>query len=483
MNYRLIFKSLGNVLCIEAACMVPSLLVSLIYMQGDTMSFLLSIMILMAFGLGMRRIKTVTNDLYARDGFGIVALGWLLVSMFGALPFLLSGAIPSVIDALFESISGFSTTGASILKEIEGLPQGILFWRSFTHWIGGMGVLILMLAILPSVKANTLHIMKAETPGPTPGKFVPKIGQVAKILYIIYIALTAVEIVFLLMGGMSLFDSLIHAFGTASTGGFSNRNASIAAYDNVYIETVITVFMLLFGVNFTLYYTALKGNIKSILQDEELRFYAGAVVTAIVLIVWNTNGTVFQSIGEALRYSSFQVGSIITTTGYSTADFNLWPVFSQCLLVLLMFIGASAGSTAGGMKCLRIILLFKIIRREIVKIIHPRSVQTVKINGRVVDEEILSGVMAFFFVYIAVFAASILVVSLDNKDIVSSTTAVVASISNIGPGLGSVGPAGNFAGFSAFTKVILSLCMIIGRLEIYPVLLLFVPTFWKRVNV
>lgn len=483
MNYRMIFRSLGTVLCIEAACMVPSLLVSVIYRQGDAMSFLLSIMILAVLGLGLRRIKAITSDIYARDGFAIVALAWLLVSAFGALPFLLSGAIPSVTDAIFESASAFSTTGASILREVEVLPRGIIFWRSFAHWMGGMGVLILMIAILPSVKANTLHIMKAESPGPAPEKFVPKIGQTAKILYTIYIALTAVEVIFLLAGGMPLYDSLIHAFGTASTGGFSSKNASVGAYGSVYMETVITLFMLIFGVNFSVYYTALKGNLKSIMRDEELLFYLGTVITAIILIVLNTYGKVYQSIGEAVRYASFQVGSVITTTGYATADFTLWPVFSQCLLVLLMLMGASAGSTAGGMKCLRIILLVKIIKREIVKIIHPRSVQTVKINGRAVDEEVLSGVMAFFFVYFAVFAASAIVLSLDNKDMVSTTTAVIACLSNIGPGLGTVGPAGNFADFSNLGKAVLSLCMIVGRLEIYPILLLFAPAFWKRVNI
>ena len=483
MNYRLIFKSLGSVLCIEAACMLPSFLVSVIYLQGDTGSFLLSILILTSLGLGLRRIRTKTNDIYARDGFAIVALGWLLVSIFGALPFLISGSVPSLVDALFESASAFSTTGASIIREVEGLPKGIVFWRSFAHWMGGMGVLVLMIAILPSVKANTLHIMKAESPGPAPGKFVPKIGQTAKILYIIYIVLTAVQVIFLLAGGMPLYDSLIHAFGTASTGGFSSRNASVGAYGSLYIETVITIFMLLFGVNFSLYYAILKGSVKSVLRDEELRFYLGTVTAAIILIVLNTYGTVYQSLGEAVRYTSFQVGSVITTTGFATEDFTLWPVFSQALLVLLMFMGASAGSTAGGIKCIRIILLFKIIRREVNKIIHPRSVQTVKINGRVVDEEILSGIMAFFFVFIAVFTVSVIVVSLDNKDLVSTTTAVIACISNIGPGLGTVGPAGNFADFSIISKAVLSLCMIIGRLEIYPILLLFAPTFWKRVNI
>ncbi len=483
MNFRMISKSLGTVLFIEAICMLPPLIVSFLYRQEDVSSFLFSILILAVAGAGLNSIKTVTTDIYAREGVAIVALGWLLVSLFGALPFFLSGAIPSVVDALFESVSGFSTTGASILQEVEGLPKGILFWRSFTHWMGGMGVLILMLAILPSAKADTLYIMKAESPGPSPEKFVPHMGQVAKILYSIYFALTAVEIIFLLAGGMPPYDAFIHAFGTAGTGGFSNKNASVAAYGSAYLETIITVFMLLFGVNFTLYYAIIKGNLKGILRDEELRFYLGTVLAAIVLIALNINDEVFHSLGEAVRYSAFQVSSVITTTGFATADYNLWPVFSQCVLIFLMFIGASAGSTGGGIKCIRIILLYKIARREIAKIIHPRSVKTIKINGKAVAEDTLPGIIAFFYLYILIFAASVLVVSLDSKDLISSVTAVIATIGNIGPGLGTVGPAGNYAGFSALSKVILCFCMIIGRLEIYPVLLIWIPTFWKRGNI
>ena len=483
MNYRMIFKSLGSVLCVEAVCMVPSLLISFIYGEGETIALLISIIILTFLGLGLSRIKPVTGDIYARDGYAIVALAWLLVSIFGALPFLISKAIPSVFDALFESASAFSTTGASILREVEGLPKGLLFWRSSAHWMGGMGVLVLVIAVLPSVKANRLHIIKAETPGPVPEKFVPKVGQVAKILYMIYIAMTVMEVIFLLVGGMPLYDSLIHAFGTASTGGFSNRNESVGAYNSVFIDAVITIFMLLFGVNFSVYYALLKGNVKSILRDEELRFYLGTVIATIVLIVLNTYGSVFKTIGEAIRYSSFQVSSIITTTGFSTADFTLWPSFSQCLLVFLMFLGASAGSTGGGIKCLRVLLLFKIIKREITKIIHPRSVQTIKINGKMVNEEILAEVMTYFFAYMAIFIVATIVVSLDNQDITSTATAVISCLSNIGPGLGIVGPAGNYAGFSNISKAVLSLCMILGRLEIYPILLLFTPAFWKRVNI
>lgn len=483
MNFRMIFKSLGMVLCIEGMCMFPSLAVSLIYKQSDSGAFLISISILLLAGLLMTRIRAVTKHIYARDGFAMVALGWILISVFGAMPFIVSGAIPSFVDAFFEAVSGFTTTGSSILKDVEVLPKGIVFWRSFTHWIGGMGVLVLTLAILPSAGANTIHIMKAETTGPNPGKIVPKMGQTAKILYIIYMVLTAINIVFLLVGGMPLYDSLIHAFGTAGTGGFSSKNLSVGAYGSVYFEIVITVFMLLFGVNFALYYQAIRGNLKSIIKDEEFRFYAGTVLAAIILIAFNINGKNVGSIWEGLRYSSFQVASVITTTGYATTDFNLWPVFSKAILLLLMVIGASAGSTGGGIKCIRILLLFKVIRREIAKIIHPRSVYTVKIGGRAVEEDTLSGVMAFFFLYMAIFAASTLVVAIDGKDLVTTISAVLSCIGNIGPGLELVGPLGNFSGFSVLSKVVLSLCMLLGRIEIYPILLLLTPSFWKRVNI
>jgi len=476
----MIFKSIGTVLCIEAACMLPSLLISFIYHEKAATSLIISILITAVIGFVLSRIRASESSIYARDGFAIVALSWILMSIFGAIPFVISGVIPNFADALFECASGFSTTGATILKEIESLPKSILFWRSFTHWVGGMGVLVFMIAILPSVKANTINILKAESPGPSPGKLVPKIHQTAEILYIIYFVLTAIEVLLLIAGGMPLYDALIHAFGTAGTGGFSNRNANIAAYNSVYIDVVITVFMLIFGINFTLYYTILKKNIKSALQDEELRFYLGVVITAIILITFNIYGTVYHSIGESLRYASFHVSSIITTTGFSTADFNLWPRFSQVILVLLMFIGGNAGSTAGGIKCIRMVLLFKIIKREITKINHPRAIQAVKVNGRIVDENILSGVMAFFFFFMVITALSVLLVSLDGYDLVTTSTAVFTCINNVGPGLGMVGPAGNFADLSNLSKVVLTICMIAGRLEIYPIMLLFFPSSWKR---
>lgn len=483
MNFRMILKSLGMVLLVEAACMVPSLVVSLIYGQNDTQAFLISILILLAVGLFLQRIKPKTTDIYARDGFAIVSLAWIFLSLFGTMPFIISGSIPSFVDALFETTSGFSTTGASILTEVENLPRGILFWRSFTHWVGGMGVLVLMLAIVPSVKANTIHILQAESPGPNPGKLVPKMGQTVKILYLIYFVLTSVLVVFLLLAGMPLYDSLVHAFGTAGTGGFSIRNAGIGSYGSVTIDVIITVFMLLFGVNFSLYYQSIKGDLKSSLRDAEFRFYLGIVLTSIVLITLNIYGSVFDSLLESLRHSAFQVSSIITTTGYATTDFNLWPSFSKSILVLLMFIGASAGSTGGGIKCMRIVLLIKAARREIVRIIHPRSVYAVKLGGKVVDEETLSGVIMFFFTYIFIFVISVLIVSLDGKDLISNFTAVTSSISNIGPGLGIVGPMGNFSEYSILSKLVFSFCMLAGRLEIFPVLLLLAPTSWKRVNI
>ncbi|HEY8349588.1 MAG TPA: TrkH family potassium uptake protein [Clostridia bacterium] len=483
MNYKLIFSNLGTVLAIEAALMIPSLLVSVIYGQDDVYAFLISITILIIAGFLLHLLKPKDSQMYARDGFATVALSWFFVSLFGSLPFLISGAVTSPMDAFFESVSGFTTTGATILTEVESLPRGILFWRSFTHWVGGMGVLALMLAVLPSVKPNSVHMLVAESPGPNPGKLVPKIRQTVKILYMIYTAMTLVQVVLLIISGMPVYDSIVHALGTAGTGGFSIKNTSIGAYNNVFAEIIIAVFMLLYGTNFSLYYQAIKGNIRSFLRDAEFRFYFGTVLVSIILITIDLTGKVFGSFWESLRYSSFQVSSIISTTGYSTADFNLWPSFSKAILVLLMFIGASAGSTAGGMKCIRIVLLMKLVRREIHRIIHPRSVYTVKIGGKTVNDDVLSGVTVFFYTFILIFAVALLIVSVEGKDMVSNFTAVAACIGNIGPGLGIVGPMGNFSAYSAISKAVFSFCMFAGRLEIFPVLLLFAPAFWKKVNI
>jgi len=483
MNIAMILKNLGILLIVEAVCMLPSLLVAIIYNQFDIMAFIVTMMILIGVGFLMYCIPARNKNFYTREGFVIVSLGWILVSLFGALPFVISGAIPSYIDAVFETVSGFTTTGSSILRDVESLPKGLLFWRSFTNWIGGMGVLVMMLAVLPTAGANTLHIMKAESPGPDPGKLVPRIGQSAKIMYLMYIGLSLVQVVMLLIAGMPLYDTLIHTFSTAGTGGFSSMNTSVGAYNNVYYEIIIGLFMFLFGINFALYYQALKGDIKSITRDEEFRFYFFTVVGAIVLITWNLWGPVFGTIWESLRYSAFQVSSVITTTGFSTTNFDVWPAFSKTILIFLMFMGACAGSTGGGIKCLRFLLLFKTIKREVRRIIHPRAVYTVKYGGKTVNGDVLFGVMNYFFIIIIVFAVSLLLVSLDGFDLVSNFTAVAATINNIGPGLGIVGPMGNFADYSDFSKIVFSFTMLFGRLEIYPMLVLFASTFWKRVNI
>jgi len=358
-----------------------------------------------------------------------------------------------------------------------------MFWRSFTSWMGGMGILVLMIAVIPSVKANSFHIMKAEAPGPSPEKVVPRIGQTARILYILYLSLTALQAGLLLVGGMSPYDAMINAMGTISTGGFSNHAASIGAYQNVYFEIVTGVFMLLSGVSFSLYFLAIRKNFKAIFKNEELRFYLLSFATASVLLTINLTGPVYSTVWQSLRYGVFQAGSVITTTCFHTADFNLWPVFSQIVLLLLMFFGASAGSTAGGLKCVRVLLLFKIIKREAGKILHPRSVQTVKLNGKGLDEDLISGVKAFFFVYICLFAGAVLIVSIEGKDIVSTVAAVAASLNNVGPAIGLAGPTGSYADFSVLSKLTLAVCMIAGRLEIYPILLLCFPSFWKKVNI
>lgn len=480
MNYAIILKSLGILLIYEALVMIPSLMVALIYGGNDVKAFAITIIITLIIGLFSKFIKPKRKNIYARDGFAIVAIGWLVVSFFASLPYVLSGAIPSMVDAFFEASSGLTTTGSSIVKNVESLPNGILFWRSFTHWIGGMGVLVLTLALLPSAKAGYLQIMKAESPGPNPGKLVPKISQTAKILYGIYIVITAVEIILLKIAGMPLFDSFIHTFGSVGTGGFSSKALSIGSYHNLAIEIIITIFTFACGINFSLYYQVIKGNIKDALKDQEFRFYCGVVLIAIALITIDIHGSVFSSIGESLRHSSFQVVTIITTTGYSTTDFNLWPTFSKMILLSLMLIGGCAGSTAGGIKNIRILLLFKVIKRELLKIIHPRAVYTVKFGGKTVEEENLMSIAAFFFIYIIIFIINTFIVSLDGFDMVTTISAVATTLGNVGPGLGLVGPMGNFSQFSVLSKIVMSFGMIVGRLEIYPILLLTMIPFLKK---
>lgn len=476
----MVLKNLGILLVCEALAMLPSVAVALIYGETNVWAFIYTIALLLIIGIALSFIKPKNRGIYVKDGFAIVAIGWILVSFFGALPFYFSGAIPSLVDSFFESCSGFSTTGASILQQIEGLPQAILFWRSFTHWIGGMGVLILAIAILPSVGTGSVQIMKAESPGPNPGKLVPKVKQTAKILYGIYIIITVVEIILLKIAGMPLFDSFIHTFGTVGTGGFSNMNLSVGAYNNVYIDVIITIFMFICGANFALHYQVLKGNFKGMFKDGEFKLYSFIVILSTVLISLNIHGSMYSGIGQAIRHSAFQVVTIITTTGYATADFNLWPVFSKTILFFLMFIGGCAGSTTGGIKNIRFLILFKAIKRDLLKIIHPKAIYSVRVDGKTINDQTLSEVLGFFFMYIMVFCGAILIISIEGKDLVTTITSVATTIGNVGPGLGIVGPRGNFSSFTDLSKMVFSFCMIVGRLEIYPILLLIFPSFWRK---
>ena len=477
MNFRLVFKVTGKALMVEAGSMLIPLLVSLIY-QEDPTPFLYTIPLVMIIGF-LLSLMPSNDHFFPREGFFSVALIWLLMGAFGALPFFFSGYFNSYIDCFFEAVSGFTTTGASILTAVEPLPRGILFWRSFIHWLGGMGVLILTIALLPSLGARTLHLMKAESPGPVVSKLVPKSSQSSKILYGIYCALTAIEVIILRIAGMPWYDSIVHSFATAGTGGFSTRNLSIAAYGSPAIEIIITIFMLLFSVNFSLYFLLLCGKVKQVLKSDELRFFLIIVFASIVLISINIWG-LYPTGAESIRHAAFQVGSIISTTGFASTDFNLWPEFSRILLVLLMFIGACAGSTGGAIKCSRVLLLGRCIKREIRQVIHPRAVNVVKLDGRVVDESGLRSVHIFFSAYILITLGATLLVSLDNYSFGTTFTAVVSCIGNIGPGLELVGPMGNYSLFSGFSKLILSLCMIIGRLEVLPILVLFSGNAWKR---
>ena len=480
MNITAILNIIGHVMKYEIILLLIPFFVALFYGQGDANAFLYTVLLMIPIALILIKIKGKKNEIYAKEGFLTVGLAWIVISFFGALPFVFSGAIPSLVDAFFETSSGFTTTGASILTEIQSLPKGILFWRSFTHWVGGMGFLIFILALMPTFSGNTIHLLKAESPGPTPGKIVPKIKQTAKILYAIYFVLTLIETIFLKSAGLSWYDSIIHALGTAGTGGFSNMNASVAAFNNPAVEWIITIFMLLFGVNFVLYFQLIRGNVKAFFKSEELKWYLIAVFASIIIIAVNIIPFNHGDVTKSIRDSAFQVASVVTTTGYATTDFNLWPTLSKMILVMLMFMGAMAGSTGGGIKTIRIVIIFKAIRREIDKILHPRRVKSVKIDGNVVEEETISGVFLFIFAYIIISLIAIFIVSFDNFDITTTVTSVIATLSNIGPGLEMVGPAGNFSAFSDLSKLVLSFCMLAGRLEIYPMLILFSPSLWKK---
>ncbi len=479
MNYKMILNILGWVLKIEAACMLLPLTCAVIYSEpAGIYAFLTTMALCLISGIALS-LKTPKNkSVYAKEGFATVALSWIVLSLFGAVPFIISGHIPNFIDAFFEIVSGFTTTGASILRDIEVLPKSLLMWRSFSHWLGGMGVLVFLMAILPLSGSGNLHLLKAESPGPSVGKLVPKVKATAKLLYMLYIGLTVIQIILMLLGGVDLFTALALSFGTAGTGGFGILNSGIASY-SPYIQYVITVFMIMFGVDFSLYYLFFFKDAKALIKSDELKAYLTIIMVSVLLIFINC-GYIFHTKEEAFRNIAFTVGSIMTTTGYATTDFNLWPQFSKMILVLLMFIGACAGSTGGGIKVSRIMIFLKSIVKEIKTTAHPRVTLKLKMNGRQIEHETVRGVNVYMAAYVTIFALSVLIISLDNFDFTTNFTAIAATINNIGPGLSMVGPTGNFADFSSLSKIVMSICMLVGRLEIFPMLLLFSPSTWKK---
>ena len=483
MNYKMMGRFIAQILIIGAVFMLPALGISLFCgEQAATIGFLLTLAVFaVAIGLLSLTCRGAASAFYAKEGLVCVGASWIVLSLLSCLPFYFSREIPSYVDALFEIVSGFTTTGASILPEVESLSKGLLYWRSFSHWLGGMGVLVFLLAFAPGSgkgQGFTMHLLRAESPGPNVGKLVPKMRKTAAILYILYIFLTVLNIVFMVIGKMPFFEALCTAFGTAGTGGFGVKNDSMASY-SPYLQNVTTVFMTLFGVNFSCYYLLMVRNFRSVFKDEELRLYLGVLVGSTALIVWNLRGF-YPTLGETVRHAAFQVSSIMTTTGFATTDFAQWPAFSQSILMFLMVIGACAGSTGGGLKCARAMLLFKGLKRNIHQVLHHRRVQAIRINGQVVDEKVLDNANAYLSAYVIILFLSFLVISLDGFSIGTNLSAVLACFNNIGPGLEAVGPTCNFGGYSLLSKLVLILDMLAGRLEIFPILVLFTRSTWKK---
>lgn len=479
MNYGSIRYIIGWILKVEAGLMVLPMAVALIYGEKSGMAFAVCALLCLVFGMLLSSKKPKKTSYYTKEGYISVALGWIVMSVMGCLPFVISGEIPSFINALFETISGFTTTGASILSDVESLSRCMLFWRSFTHWVGGMGVLVFILAVLPLAGGeHNLQLMKAESPGPSVSKLVPKLRETAITLYKIYLGLTVAMIVLLLLGRMPVFDALCIAFGTAGTGGFGVLGDSIASY-SVYVQVVTTVFMMLFGVNFSFYFLVLYRKTKDAFSMEEVRWYFIIYFGAVILITASLAGRA-GSLFEHFHQAAFQAASIMTTTGFSTVDFDLWPQLAKGVLLILMFIGACAGSTGGGMKVSRIIVYIKSIKREMASLIHPRSVRVTKLDKKVIDDGIVRSIFAFLSAYLLIFLASLLIVSLDGFDFETNFSAIAATFNNIGPGFGGVGPMANFDGYSILSKIVMSLDMLIGRLEIFPILILFAPSNWKK---
>ena len=487
MNYKMTGKFISQIIAVMAVFMIPPLLISAFLGETAAMlGFVYTLGITLAVaGLLYLLCRKAVLRFSARDGLVCVGLGWIVLSLLGCLPFVFSGEIPRFIDAFFEIVSGFTTTGASVVADIEAMSKGLAYWRSFSHWLGGMGVLVFLLAVTPSdgnEKGFTMHLMRAESPGPDVGKLVPKMRQTATILYMIYIAMTVLDVVFLLFGGMNLFEAVCTAFGTAGTGGFGIRNDSLASY-SPYIQNVTTVFMLLFGINFSCFYLLLLGQFKSIFKDEELRLYLGLFITSSLAIAANIYihmRQVYPTVEEALRHAAFQVSSIMTTTGFATTDFDLWPGISKALLLMLMVVGACAGSTGGGIKCARVLLLFKSLRRNTRQLLNPRKVQVIRNNGKTVDERVISNTNAYLAAYVIIVILSFLLISLDKFSMETNLSAVLACFNNIGPGMAAVGPTCNYSGYSDFSKLVLSLNMLACRLEIFPILVLLSRNSWKR---
>lgn len=477
MNYSMIRYILCKVLLFEAIFLLMSCVVAMLYGENEGIWYFAVAAAAGAIGLAGRK-KPKNSVFFAKEGLVCVALSWIVMGAVGAIPFTLTGEIPSFVDALFETISGFTTTGASILTDIEVMSRCSLFWRSFTHWIGGMGVLVFILAVVPLSGGHNIHIMRAESPGPSVGKLVPKMRQTAMILYGIYLGMTVIEIAALLIAGMPFFDSLVMSFGTAGTGGFAILNSSAAEY-SVACRNIITVFMMLFGVNFSVYYLVLMKRWKQAFKCEELRWYFAVFAIAVIVITIDITG-LYGTFGEALRHSAFQTASIMTTTGFSSVDFNAWPALSKTILLLLMFVGACAGSTGGGLKVSRIIVYVKSVRNSIRSMLHSKRMRLIKLEGKILNDAAIMGMQAYLAAYLLIFVASVLIISADGFDLITNFTAVAATSNNIGPGLEIVGPTGNFSNFSPLSKIVLIFDMLVGRLEVFPVLVLLTPSTWRR---
>ncbi|SNR97116.1 trk system potassium uptake protein TrkH [Anaerovirgula multivorans] len=480
MNYGIVIKVLGNLLLFEAAALLLPLGVAFYYRENSALAFIYTILLLIILGGMMAKIPHVSKKIRSKEGLVIVASGWVFVSFFGALPFVLDGSIPSIIDAFFETVSGLTTTGATIIDNIEVLPRSILFWRSFTHWLGGMGILVLTLAVLPAIGVGGFQIFKAESPGPVSDKLVPRMRKTATILYTAYVGITLLQIIMLLFGRLSLYEAAIHTFGTVGTGGFSIYNNSIGAYRSSYVVIVISIFMIASGVNFSLYYELYKRNWKEIFKNSELRLYLSIIALSVLLITFNLYGKVYVTFFETFKQALFQTASIITTTGYATTNYEEWTHFSQGVLFFLMFVGGCAGSTGGSIKVIRLLILLKLVIREISKILHPRAVVPVRINGKMISPDVIAGVSSFFFLYLLLLVMGSLLISLEGIGLVSSISSVAATLGNIGPGFDFVGPTQTYSAFSVPSKLLLSLMMLFGRLELYTIFILLMPDFWNE---